>query len=140
MDHSYSVCSENESDIYIKMNGRKVYEFALNQVPLAIKAALDKAAVPISQISKVLIHQANEKMDNAILERLFQLYGVSEIPKNIMPMTIGWLGNSSVATIPTMLDLILKGNLPNHEINAGDKVIIASVGAGMNINAVVYQF
>jgi len=140
MDRAYLVDPSNKADLYIKMNGRKVYEFALNNVPIAIKAALDKVGVPISQIKKVLIHQANEKMDNAILERLFQLYGVSEIPKNIMPMTIGWLGNSSVATIPTMLDLILKGDLPNHEIHAGDTVVIASVGAGMNINAVVYQF
>jgi 3-oxoacyl-[acyl-carrier-protein] synthase-3 len=122
------------------MNGRKVYEFALNQVPLAIKAALDKAELSISQINKVLIHQANEKMDNAILERLFQLYGTNKIPANIMPMTIGWLGNSSVASIPTMLDLILRGNLPDHEIKTGDNVILASVGAGMNINAVIYRF
>jgi 3-oxoacyl-[acyl-carrier-protein] synthase-3 len=94
----------------------------------------------LTQVKKILIHQANEKMDNAILERLFQLYGIKNIPENIMPMTIGWLGNSSVATIPTMLDLILKGKLPNHEIKSGDKVVIASVGAGMNINALVYQF
>jgi 3-oxoacyl-[acyl-carrier-protein] synthase-3 len=140
MDRSNDLRSENESDIYIKMNGRKVYEFALNQVPLAIKTALDKAGVHISQIKKVLIHQANEKMDNAILERLFHLYGIREIPENIMPMTIGWLGNSSVATIPTLLDLLLKGKLQNHEIKIGDCVVIASVGAGMNINALVYQF
>ncbi|HEY3429848.1 MAG TPA: 3-oxoacyl-ACP synthase III family protein [Cyclobacteriaceae bacterium] len=140
MDHSYGERSENEHDLYIKMNGRRVYEFALNQVPLAIKAALDKAEMPISKVKKILIHQANEKMDNAILERLFQLFGVREIPENIMPMTIGWLGNSSVATIPTMLDLILKGKLTHHEIVEGDNVIIASVGAGMNINAVIYQF
>lgn len=140
MDHSYSEDSENADDIFIKMNGRRVYEFALNQVPLAIKAALDKAEMGISQVNKILIHQANEKMDNAILERLFQLYGMGEIPLNIMPMTIGWLGNSSVATIPTMLDLILNGKLPHHKINPGDNVVFASVGAGMNINAMVYQF
>lgn len=140
MDRAYWIDPANKSDLYIKMNGRKVYEFALNNVPIAVKAALDKANVSITQVRKVLIHQANEKMDNAILERLFCLYEVHEIPKNIMPMTIGWLGNSSVATVPTMLDLILKGELPNHKINSGDTVVIASVGAGMNINAIVYQF
>lgn len=140
MNHSYVEDSTNEHDLFIKMNGRKVYEFALTQVPIAIKIALDKAEMSISQIKKILIHQANEKMDNAILERLFQLCGVPTIPDNIMPMTIGWLGNSSVATIPTMLDLILKGKLANHEIKSGDPVIIASVGAGMNINAIIYQF
>ena len=79
-------------------------------------------------------------MDNAIAERLFKLYDLSPIPDNIIPMTIGFLGNSSVATVPTMLDLILKGKLENHKIIQGDKVVFASVGAGMNINALVYQF
>jgi 3-oxoacyl-[acyl-carrier-protein] synthase-3 len=45
-----------------------------------------------------------------------------------------------VATIPTLLNLILTKSLNGHEINEGDAVILASVGAGMNINAVVYQY
>ncbi|MEC8884272.1 MAG: 3-oxoacyl-[acyl-carrier-protein] synthase III C-terminal domain-containing protein, partial [Bacteroidota bacterium] len=50
------------------------------------------------------------------------------------------LGNSSVATVPTLLDLILKNKVEGHSIEAGDLIVFASVGAGMNINAVVYQF
>jgi 3-oxoacyl-[acyl-carrier-protein] synthase III len=42
--------------------------------------------------------------------------------------------------VPTMLDLILKGQLEGHTISNGDVVVFASVGAGMNINAVVYRF
>lgn len=126
-------------ELTIKMNGRKVYEFALNHVPALIRDMLDQYQIPLASISKVLIHQANEKMDAAILERLFKLYNISEIPEGIMPMTIGWLGNSSVATIPTMLDLIRKNQLAGHRINPGDRVIFASVGAGMSINAIVYQ-
>jgi 3-oxoacyl-[acyl-carrier-protein] synthase-3 len=137
---SYSPHIGSKDDIFIKMNGRKVYEFALNHVPLVIKIALEKATLKISDIKKVLVHQANDKMDAAILERLFKLYGIDEIPADIMPMTIGWLGNSSVATVPTLLDLILKGKLDGHSIQPGDNVVMASVGAGMNINALVYQF
>jgi 3-oxoacyl-[acyl-carrier-protein] synthase III len=140
MGISYSPFVENKKDIFIKMRGNKVYEFALTHVPLVIKTALDKAGISISSVKKVLIHQANDKMDTAILERLFKLYGMAVIPEDIMPMTIGWLGNSSVATIPTLLDLVLKGKLEKQKINDGDKVVFASVGAGMNINAVVYQF
>jgi len=140
MGHSYSPFIDTKQDIFIKMNGRKVYEFALNHVPLVIKCVLDKAGVDISEVKKVLIHQANDKMDVAILERLFKLYGHESVPDGIMPMTIGWLGNSSVATIPTLLDLIVKGNMDGHTIHPNDKVLIASVGAGMNINAVLYQF
>jgi len=86
-----------------------------------------------------LIHQANEKMDEAICQRFYKLYN-REVPKSIMPMSIGVLGNSSVATIPTLLDLVLNSKMKDHKVEKGDHVIFASVGAGMNINAVVYQF
>lgn len=126
-------------DLFIKMDGRKIYEYALTNVPLAVKLAIDKAGKDIKDISKVLIHQANGKMDDAIIKRLFKLYGINEVPEGIMPMTIAHLGNSSVATIPTLLDLILKDNYNSHEINPGDTIVFASVGAGMNINAIVYE-
>ena len=67
------------------------------------------------------------------------LYDIAEIPENIMPMTIGWLGNSSVATLPTILDLILKNKLQTYTISNGDTIVLASVGAGMNINALIYR-
>lgn len=130
----------SDDNLYIKMNGRKVYEFALSYVPLLVKDMLDGASVSLTDIKKILIHQANDKMDAAIVARLFKLYGCENVPEGIMPMTIGWLGNSSVATIPTLLDLILKGKLQDHHIEKGDKVVFASVGAGMNINALLYQF
>ena len=129
----------NDNTRYLKMHGRKIYEFALNHVPNAMKAALDKAGVPIDKVKKVLLHQANEKMDEAIIKRFFRLYA-TKIPQNVMPMSINKLGNSSVATVPTLLDLILNHKLDAHEIKAGDAIILASVGAGMNINAIVYQY
>ena len=54
-------------------------------------------------------------------------------------MTISWLGNSSVATIPTLLDLLRKGRLPDHHWRSGGLYVFASVGAGMNINSIVYR-
>lgn len=123
---------------YIKMYGRKIYEFALNHVPLAMKECLDKSGTPIENVKKVLIHQANEKMDEAIIHRFFKLYGKTP-PAGVMPMSIHKLGNSSVATIPTLYDLLIKGKLKDQELNKSDVVIFASVGAGMNINAFVYK-
>jgi 3-oxoacyl-[acyl-carrier-protein] synthase III len=140
MEPSNNPASASSSDVYLKMQGRKVYEFALNHVPLVIKAALDKANISLHEVNKILIHQANEKMDHAIAERLFKLYNIPSMAKGAMPMTIGLLGNSSVATVPTMLDLIMKGKLEDQKIEDGDVVVFASVGAGMNINAVVYRF
>jgi 3-oxoacyl-[acyl-carrier-protein] synthase-3 len=125
--------------LYIKMDGRKIYEFALKNVPLAMKACLDASGHDIHQIKKILIHQANEKMDFAIIQRFFKLYGIRDVPKSIMPMSIHKLGNSSVATVPTLYDLIRKNECSGHAIDAGDLLLFASVGAGMHINAFVYQ-
>ncbi len=125
--------------LYIKMRGHDIYKYAVRKVPEVVKQSLDKAGLTLTDVKKVLIHQANQKMDEAILSRLFKLYNIKDIPDNIMPMTISWLGNSSVATLPTMLDLLQRGQLENHEIHSGDIVIFASVGAGMNINSMVYR-
>jgi 3-oxoacyl-[acyl-carrier-protein] synthase III len=139
MDKSYKTDTASIDDIYLKMNGRKLYQYAIERVPQTIKECLEKSNTHISEIKKALIHQANGKMDDAILKRLFNLYNIADLPENVMPMTIGWLGNSSVATIPTLLDLILKNQLLPHKINQGDSLILASVGAGMNINALIYK-
>lgn len=129
----------NKDTRYIKMDGRKIYEFALMHVPKAMKSCLDKSGVDIKDVKKIFIHQANEKMDEAILKRFYRLYR-TEIPEHVMPMSIQKLGNSSVATVPTLFDLVKNKQLDNHELNNGDVVIFASVGAGMHINAVVYQY
>ena len=121
------------------MLGRKIYEYSLSHVPSAMKVALDKTGIPIDQVKKILIHQANEKMDEAIVQRFYKLFKIREVPDKIMPMSIHDLGNSSVATVPTLYDMILKGILPDHQINKGDILIFSSVGAGMNINAFVYK-
>lgn len=128
-----------DSRRYIKMHGRKIYEFALSRVPDAMKSCLEKSGKSIEDVKKILIHQANEKMDDAIIKRFYRLFN-SPVPHGVMPMSIKELGNSSVATVPTLLDLILKGKMEDQEIKKGDIAIFASVGAGMNINAIVYQF
>ncbi len=124
---------------YIKMHGRKIYEFALNNVPLAMKTCLDNSGIDISDVKKILIHQANEKMDEAIIKRFYRLYK-TPVPEGIMPMSIHKLGNSSVATVPTLFDLIRNQKLKGHSISKGDIIIFASVGAGMHINAIVYKY
>lgn len=130
---------ESEEDrLFIKMYGRKIYEFAITHVPQAIKNCLEESGRDISEVKKIFIHQANEKMDEAIVDRFYKLYGL-EMPQDIMPMNIEKLGNSSVATVPTLFDMVKHGQLHKHTISKGDLVIFASVGAGMNINAIVYQ-
>lgn len=139
MGESYNQDDNGNSSLFLKMYGRKLYQYALENVPSAIKSCLEKSGHSIEEVKKILIHQANGKMDEAILRRLFGLYQISDIPSDIMPMTISFLGNSSVATVPTLLDLIVRGELEPHRLISGDLIVFASVGAGMNINSVVYR-
>jgi 3-oxoacyl-[acyl-carrier-protein] synthase-3 len=124
---------------YIKMKGRKVYEYAIKNVPLAMKQCLEKCGVNVTDVKKFFLHQANEKMDEGFIKVLYKLYGLKEVPSDIMPMSIHKFGNSSVATIPTLYDLVKHEQLGAHELEPGDIVMFASVGAGMNINAICYR-
>ena len=135
---SYNPCHDG-NELFIKMQGHEIYKYAVRTVPEVVKQSLDKAGLTLTDVNKVLVHQANQKMDEAILARLFKLYKIENIPEHIMPMTISWLGNSSVATLPTMLDLLQRGKLNNHQLHTGDIVLFASVGAGMNVNSMVYK-
>jgi 3-oxoacyl-[acyl-carrier-protein] synthase-3 len=126
--------------LFLKMYGRKLYEYAVQTVPGVVVDSLNRADLALTEVAKVLLHQANAKMDHSILKRLFRLCGVEEVPAGIMPMTISWLGNSSVATLPTLFDLIRRGRLDAQEFCSGDVVVFASVGAGMNINSLVYRY
>lgn len=137
MDDSYYK-EEVDNVRFMKMKGRKVYEYALKHVPEAMKDCFDKSGQSITDLKKIFIHQANEKMDEAIVEGFYKLYNTN-MPKGIMPMCIHWLGNSSVATIPTLFDLVRKDCDGEHSLEPGDLVLFASVGAGMNINAVCYR-
>ena len=138
MDKSY-YSGYKDDTLFLKMNGRKLYEYAISTVPQTLKDAIEKAGLELSDIKKVMIHQANGKMDFNILMRLFELYEIKDIPKDIMPMSISQLGNNSVATLPILYDLIHKEEFESQQINSNDYLLFASVGAGMNINVMIYK-
>lgn len=125
---------------FIKMKGRKVYEFAIAHLPAMMKDCLDKTGLGIDAVKKVFIHQTNEKLDNAVTSAFYKMYGIDTPPEHIMPMTIQWLGNSSVATLPTLYDLVRKNKMDNHRLHPGDIILFVSVGAGMNVNAMCYRY
>jgi 3-oxoacyl-[acyl-carrier-protein] synthase-3 len=138
MDISYNPEYKDDT-LFLKMNGRKLYEYALNTVPVLMKQTIEKSGLDINDISKVLIHQANAKMDEAILVRTLKLFGITEKPEGIMPMIISKMGNNSVATVPILYDMIARNELNGYHFSSGDNLVFASVGAGMNVNAFVYK-
>jgi 3-oxoacyl-[acyl-carrier-protein] synthase III len=131
--------SNNKSNNkYIKMYGHRIYEFAITKVPQALKDCLEASGKSVTDVKKIFLHQANEKMDDAMVDRFYKLYDTPRL-ENVMPMSIGKLGNSSVATIPTLFDLVKNNKMENHSLKKGDIVLFGSVGAGMNVNAITYQ-
>ena len=126
-------------ELFIKMDGHDIYRYVVNTLPPLIKQSLDKAGYTLTDVNKIFSHQANQKMIEAVQERLLRLYQLRQAPNRLMPMTISCLGNSSVATIPTLFDLVMRGKMDDHQLHSGDIIVFASVGAGMNANSVVYR-
>jgi 3-oxoacyl-[acyl-carrier-protein] synthase-3 len=124
---------------YIRMYGKGVFRYAVTKVPDAMNECLAKAGLTLDDVDKFVMHQANMKMNKIILRRLYELNGHKDYPEEMMPLVVHKLGNSSAATVPTVLDLIMKGVMDGHSINKGDIVIFASVGAGMHANCIVYR-
>ncbi|MCA0447394.1 MAG: ketoacyl-ACP synthase III [Bacteroidetes bacterium] len=129
----------DQQNLYVKMDGPKLYEYALDNVPTAIYQTIKKAGLTLSDIKMLLIHQANTKMLEAITARLFKLDGQETYPDGFLPLIISWLGNNAVASVPTLYDLINRGKLEGYEFNPGDTIVFAAVGSGMSISAMVYK-
>ena len=104
-----------------------------------MKTCLDRSGVDIGRLKMIFLHQANEKMDEAMLRRFYKLFHAGQPPSSIMPMNINKLGNTSVASVPMLLDQVLKNGCPGYQLEQGDVIMMASVGAGMNINAITYS-
>jgi len=127
--------------VYVKMRGKKVFRYTIQTLPELILETLDKLKIPIEKVSKFLFHQTNERIIKSISETIFKRSGIENPDfQNLIPMTVRDLGNISVATVPTLLDLILKKQMKAHRINPGDIVVMASVGGGMHATCLVYQF
>jgi 3-oxoacyl-[acyl-carrier-protein] synthase-3 len=138
MDKSYNP-SKGEEGLYLKMQGRNVFRYAMEKIPGLVIECLERLNLPIERVSKILMHQANAKMIRLIAERLFSLQGHDQVPEGVLPMNVSYIGNNSVATIPILYDMIAKGTMPEHSFKPGDILVMASVGAGMHINCVIYE-
>ena len=138
MDKTHNPDVEDDS-LYLKMQGRKLYNYALTTVPQTIKTSIEMAGIDVMDIKTILIHQANAKMDEAMVTRLLKLYGHRGYDPKLVPMSIQKLGNNSVATIPILYDLINKGKMEGQAFKSGQYLVFASVGAGVNVNSMVYR-
>ena len=143
LDYLRMGCSFNpalpEDNLYIKMNGKGVFRYAIETLPKLIDHCLAKAGLKLGQVDKLLMHQANFKMVRLIAERMYQNHDLGSIPEEALPMIVRYMGNNSVATIPIVYDLIHRQQLPGYHFREGEVLLFSSVGAGMHANALAYK-
>lgn len=114
---------------YVHMDGQAVYRFAVKTVPTAISQALEQANMTPDDIDLFVLHQANFRIIESVAKRLGQ-------PLEKFPMNLQKCGNTSAASIPILLDEVVKAG----KIKAGDKIVLSGFGAGLTWGAAVIEW
>jgi len=113
----------------ITMNGQEVYRFAVRRVPEVIEKALFRANLTTAQVDWLLLHQANQRILEAVAQRL-------NIPEHKVISNIAEYGNTSAASIPLALDETVRQG----KIQPGDVIAASGFGAGLTWGAAVFQW
>ncbi|MFO5491252.1 MAG: beta-ketoacyl-ACP synthase III [Cuspidothrix sp.] len=113
----------------ITMNGKEVYRFAVQKVPEIIDKALFAANIKVENIDWLVLHQANQRIINAVAERL-------NIPENKVISNVAHYGNTSAASIPLALDEAVRAG----KIQPNDIIATSGFGAGLSWGAAIFQW
>lgn len=113
----------------ITMNGQEIYRFAVKKVPEVIEKALFRANMGVDKIDWLLLHQANQRILDAVADRL-------KIPSEKVISNLARYGNTSAASIPIALDEAVRSG----KIKPGDTIAAAGFGAGLTWGATIFQW
>lgn len=113
----------------IAMNGQEVYRFAVKRVPEVIEKALFRANLTVEQVDWLLLHQANQRILDAVAQRL-------GIPAEKVISNMARYGNTSAASIPLALD----EGVRDGRIQPGDIIAAAGFGAGLTWGATIFRW
>lgn len=113
---------------FIHMEGRDVFKHAITKLPRSIQAVCARAGVPVSSVDWFVAHQANQRINEAVCERL-------GIPPEKMPSNIDRYGNTSAATIPILLDEMIRDG----RLVKGQLVCLLALGAGFHWGSVLLR-
>ncbi|MEH2288882.1 beta-ketoacyl-ACP synthase III [Nostoc sp.] len=113
----------------ITMNGKEVYRFAVQKVPEIIDKALFQANISVDQIDWLILHQANQRIIDAVAQRL-------NIPEHKVISNLAHYGNTSAASIPLALDEAVRQG----KIKPNDIVATSGFGAGLTWGAAIFQW
>ncbi|HIK10908.1 MAG TPA: ketoacyl-ACP synthase III [Oscillatoriaceae cyanobacterium M33_DOE_052] len=113
----------------ITMKGREVYRFAVSKVPEVIEKSLFRANLTTDQIDWLLLHQANQRILDAVADRL-------HIPSTKVLSNLAHYGNTSAASIPLALDEAVRTG----KIQPGHIIAASGFGAGLTWGAAIFQW
>ncbi len=113
----------------VTMNGKEVYRFAVQQVPEVLEKALFRAGLSTAEVDWLLLHQANQRILDAVAERL-------QIPAAKVLSNLAHYGNTSAATIPLMLDEAVRAG----QVKPGDTIAASGFGAGLSWGAAIFRY
>lgn len=113
----------------ITMNGREVYKFAVSRVPEVIEKALFRAGLTTADVDWLLLHQANQRILDAVADRL-------KIPRDRVLSNMAHHGNTSAASIPLALDEAVQAG----QVKAGDVIAMSGFGAGLTWGAAIVRW
>ena len=113
----------------ITMNGQEIYRFAVKRVPEVIEKALHRADLTIEEVDWLLLHQANQRILDAVAQRL-------KLPSEKVISNLARYGNTSAASIPLALDEKVRQG----DVKSGDVIAAAGFGAGLTWGSVVFRW
>lgn len=113
----------------IEMNGQEVYKFAVRDVPAILRDMLKASSVDAASVDWLLLHQANQRILDAVAERL-------GIPAERILSNLADYGNTSAATIPLMLDEAVRDG----RIRPGHLIASSGFGAGLSWGAALMRW
>ncbi|MGJ3245402.1 MAG: beta-ketoacyl-ACP synthase 3 [Elainellaceae cyanobacterium] len=113
----------------VTMNGQEVYRFAVKRVPEVIEKALHRANLTVDQVDWLLLHQANQRILDAVAQRL-------DIPSERVISNMAHHANTSAASIPLALDEAVRQG----KIQPGDIIASSGFGAGLTWGAAIFQW
>jgi 3-oxoacyl-[acyl-carrier-protein] synthase III len=113
----------------LKMNGKEVYRFAVNAVPDVIDKALFKAQLQVADVDWLILHQANQRIMDAVADRL-------GLPPEKIVSNVAEYGNTSAASIPIALNAAVRSG----KIKPGDTIATSGFGAGLSWGAAILRW
>ena len=124
-----SIATVTARQHFLKQNGKVVFKFAVSQMVGSIQVLLERYGLTPSDVALVVPHQANQRILDAVAERL-------GMPHERVASVLGCYGNTTGATLPLALHAAVEAG----KIQRGDLVVFAAVGAGFTAGATLVRW